>query len=115
VILRRFERPDEVIEFPKGRFEIMRIGGVTIGRTRYEPGWKWSEHNRPTVGTPSCRVAHVGLVLSGRCAVKMDDGREFRLGPGDVFAVDPGHDSWVVGAEPYVSIHMLGADTYARK
>ncbi len=114
VILKRFENPDEVREFPKGRFEIVRIGGMTIGRARYEPGWKWSEHNRATVGTPSCRVEHLGLVLSGRCMVKMDDGREFVLSPGQLFHVGAGHDSWVVGDESYVSIHFLGADTYAR-
>ena len=115
VVLKRFERPDEVREFPKGRFEIVRIGGMTIGRARYEPGWKWTEHNRPTVGTPSCRVEHVGLVLAGRCAVKMDDGREYILSPGDVFQVGAGHDSWVVGDEPYVSLHFLGAGDYAAR
>ena len=114
VTLTRFEKPDEIREFPKGRFEIIRVGGMTIGRARYEPGWRWSEHNRPTVGTPTCRVEHVGVVLAGRCAVKMDDGREYTLGPGDAFHVPPGHDSWVVGDEPYVSLHFLGADDYAR-
>jgi len=112
--LKRFETPDEVLEFPKGRFEIVRIGGMTLGRALYEPGWKWSTHNRPTVGTPSCRVEHVGLVISGRAMVRMDDGREHLLCPGQLFHVGPGHDSWVVGDEPYVSIHFLGADTYAR-
>jgi quercetin dioxygenase-like cupin family protein len=114
VILKRFEKPDEVREFPMGRFEIVRIGGLSIGRARYEPGWRWSLHNGPEVGTPSCRVEHVGLVLSGRCAVHMDDGREWVLEPGQLFHVAPGHDSWVVGDEPYVSIHFLGADHYAR-
>ena len=114
VILKRFETPDEVRVFPKGRFEIVRIGGMTIGRARYEPGWKWSEHNQPTVGTPSCRVEHVGVVISGRCAVKMDGGREFVLNAGDVFHVPAGHDSWVIGDEPYLSLHLLGAADYAR-
>ncbi len=115
VILKRFELPDEVRKFPRGRFEIVRIGGMTIGRARYEPGWTWKEHVGPTAGTPTCRVEHVGLVLSGRCAVKMDDGREFVLNPGELFHVAPGHDSWVVGSEPYVSLHFLGADTYASR
>lgn len=113
VILKRFERPDTVREFPKGRFEIVRIGTMTIGRASYEPGWRWKQHVGPAVGTPSCRVEHVGLVLQGRCAVKMDDGREYVISAGDLFHVAPGHDSWVVGEEPYVSLHFLGADEYA--
>src|SRR5947209_3806597 len=78
------------------------------------PGWKWSEHVQRVAGTPSCQVEHVGLVLSGRAKVRMDDGTEVDLGPGDLFYVAPGHDSWVVGEEPYVSLHFLGADQYAR-
>jgi hypothetical protein len=114
VMLKRFDTPDEVREFPRGRFEIIRIGGMTIGRARYEPGWKWSEHNRPAAGTDTCQVEHVGLVISGRCAVKMDDGGVYELSAGQAFYVAPGHDSWVVGDEPYVSLHFLGADGYAR-
>jgi hypothetical protein len=114
-VLRRFERPDELREFPKGRFELVTVGGVTIGRARYEPGWKWSEHVAPTAGTASCAVEHVGLVLSGCAAVRMDDGRELMMRPGDLFHVGPGHDSWVVGDEPYVSLHFLGASAYASR
>jgi hypothetical protein len=113
-ILKRFEQPDEVRHFDKGKFEIVRLGGVTLGRATYEPGWKWSEQVRPVTGTPSCQVEHVGLVVSGRAKVLMDDGAEVDLNPGDLFHVAPGHDSWVVGDEPDVSLHFLGADQYAR-
>ena len=113
VTLKRFETPDEVRTFAKGKFEIVRIGEVTIGRATYEPGWKWSVHVGPAVGTRSCQVEHVGLVVSGRAAVRMDDGREYILQPGDVFHIPPGHDSWVVGDELYVSLHFLGAEKYA--
>jgi hypothetical protein len=113
-VLRRFDAPDERRVFEKGVFEVVRIGGMTLGRAKYEPGWKWSEHNRDAANTPTCRVEHVGLVLAGRCAVKMDDGATTVLKPGDLFHVPPGHDSWVVGDEPYVSLHFLGADTYTR-
>ncbi|MBI1850020.1 MAG: cupin domain-containing protein [Planctomycetes bacterium] len=113
-ILKRFEKPDEVRRFEKGSFEIVRIGGVVVGRARYDPGWRWSTHVRPVAGTKSCEVAHVGLVVSGRAMVAMDDGREVELRAGDLFSVQPGHDSWVVGDEPYVSLHFLGADDYAR-
>ena len=113
VILKRFEAPDEVRHFEKGKFEIVRLGGMVIGRACYEPGWKWSTHVGPTAGTRSCQVEHVGMVLSGRAAVAMDDGTFYEMGPGDVFYVAPGHDSWVLGDEPYVSLHFLGADAYA--
>lgn len=111
--LLRFESPDEVREFEKGRFELVKIGGMTIGRATYEPGWKWSEHVAPTAGTPTCQVEHVGLVISGQAAVRMDDATERIMKAGDLFHVPPGHDSWVVGDEPYVSLHFLGADEYA--
>ena len=115
VILRRFESPDEVRQMIKGRFEIVRIGGVTVGRAVYEPGWKWSEHVGPALGTTRCIVEHVGLVLSGTATAAYDDGRVFELHAGELFHIPPEpHDSWVVGDEPYVSLHFLGADHYAK-
>jgi hypothetical protein len=114
VILRRFERPDEVREMLKGRFELVRIGGLTIGRATYQPGWKWSEHVGPTVGADRCSVEHVGLVLAGIATVAFAD-RVLEMHPGDLFYVPPEpHDSWVVGDSPYVSLHFLGADHYAK-
>ena len=112
--IHRFDRPDETRVFEKGRFDIVRVGGMTLGRASYEPGWKWSVHVAPSAGTPSCQVAHVGLVISGRAMVAMDGGEEIEMRAGDLFDVRPGHDSWVVGDEAYVSIHFLGADAYAR-
>ncbi|MGH9796140.1 MAG: cupin domain-containing protein [Candidatus Acidiferrales bacterium] len=115
VILKRFEQPDETRHFEKGKFEVVRIGGMTIARASYQPGWKWSEHVAPTMGAASCPLEHVGLVISGRIVVRMDDGGEWEMRAGHLFHVAPGHDSWVVGDEPYVSLHFLGAETYARK
>jgi ethanolamine utilization protein EutQ (cupin superfamily) len=113
VILKRFDRPDEVREFDKGRFEIVQIGGMTIGRASYEPGWKWSEHVGGALGQTSCQVEHVGMVVSGRATAAMDDGSIIEMAAGDIFYIPPGHDSWVVGDEPYVSLHFLGAGDYA--
>jgi mannose-6-phosphate isomerase-like protein (cupin superfamily) len=114
VILRRFETPDEVREMPKGRFEIIRLGGLTIGRATYEPGWKWSIHVGPTVGAARCTVEHVGLVVSGTATAAFEDGSIVELRPGNLFHIPARpHDSWVVGDEPYVSLHFLGADHYA--
>jgi quercetin dioxygenase-like cupin family protein len=112
VILKRFEQPDEVRTFEKGKFEIVRIGGMTIGRATYEPGWRWSLHVGPSTGASSCSVEHVGIVVSGRATAAMDNGTVTEMRPGDVFHIAPGHDSWVVGDEPYVSLHFLGADHY---
>lgn len=112
-LLKRFDTPDETRTFPLGRFDVVHLGGLTLGRATYEPGWKWSVHVGPASGTATCAVEHVGMVVSGRAAVEMDDGRTYEMGPGDLFHVASGHDSWVVGDEPYVSIHFLGAEQYA--
>lgn len=115
-ILRRFEQPDEVRTFEKGRFEIVRLSGQTIGRATYEPGWQWSKHVGAHLDPPRCRVEHLGLVLSGAAAAGFDDGRVIELRAGTLFYIPPiPHDSWVIGDEPYVSLHFLGADEYAAK
>jgi hypothetical protein len=114
VILKRFERPDDVRAFEKGRFEVVRLGGITIGRATYQPGWKWSVDVGPLVGSARCTVEHVGLVLSGKATAAFDDGRIFNLEAGELFHIPPvPHDSWVVGDQPYVSLHFLGAEHYA--
>ena len=99
--------------FEKGKFETYRVGPMTLGRATYEPGWKWSEHVGAATGEKLCQVEHVGLVISGRAAVAMADGTEHVMEPGDLFHVPPGHDSWVVGDEPYISIHIMGSEDYA--
>ena len=115
VILKRFEQPDEVRQMVKGRLELVRIGGMTIGRATYEPGWRWSEHVGPAVGQTRCSVEHVGLVISGTATAAFGDGRVIELRAGELFYIPPEpHDSWVVGDVPYVSLHFLGADHYAR-
>src|SRR3954469_24329772 len=103
VILKRFDQPDEVRAFEKGKFELVHLGGMTIGRATYEPGWKWSEHVGPGVGKARCSVEHVGLVLSGTATAAFEDGRVFALRPGELFYIpaEP-HFSWVVGDEQYV-------------
>jgi len=113
VILKRFDQPDEIRSFEKGRFELVHIGGLTIGRAIYEPGWRWSVHVGRTLGKKSCDVEHVGLVISGRATAAMDDGRVIEMKAGDLFHIAPGHDSWVVGEQSYVSLHFLGASDYA--
>jgi len=100
----------------KGTFELIHVGGMTIGRATYEPGWKWSEHVGPSVGATRCAVEHVGLVLSGAATAAFDDGRVVELRAGQAFHIPAvPHDSWVIGDEPYVSLHFMGAEHYATK
>ena len=115
VILKRFDSPDELRTFEKGKFELIKVGGMTIGRATYEPGWKWSVHVGNAMGVKSCMVEHVGMVVSGRATAAMDDGEVIEMRSGDLFYIAPGHDSWVVGDEPYISLHFLGAEQYAQK
>jgi hypothetical protein len=112
-ILKSFDHPDETRTFAKGRFELVCIGGLTIGRAIYEPGWKWSVHVGEAMGKRSCELEHVGIVICGRAAALMDDGRLIEMKAGDLFHIAPGHDSWVIGDERYVSLHLLGAARYA--
>jgi len=108
-----FEHPDEVREFPHGRLELVRIGGVVVGRNTLEPGWRWSESVQPIAKTDSCEGAHFGYQLSGVIQVRMDDGTEFECRAGDVCLISPGHDAWVVGDEPAVLVDFQGMSTYA--
>ena len=115
VILKRFDAPDEIRLFEKGKFEVVSLGGMTIGRASYEPGWKWSEHVGPLTGASLCEVEHVGMVISGRAMAAMIDGTEIELTPGSMFYIPPvAHDSWVIGDKPYVSLHFMGAQHYTR-
>jgi hypothetical protein len=104
VILRRFESPDETRVMEKGTFEVVHLGGLTVGRAAHQPGWRWSEDVGPTVGAKRCAVAHVGLVVSGTATAALEDGRVFELRAGELFYIPQvPHGSWVVGDEPYVS------------
>ena len=115
VILKSFETPDEVREFEKGRFEIVNIGGMTIGRAIYEPGWKWSENVGKALGKEFCDVEHLGLVVSGEATAALENKEVVHLTKGTIFYVPQvPHDSWVVGSEPYISLHFLGAEKYTK-
>jgi hypothetical protein len=109
----KMEQTAEDQLFPFGRFQLFTIGGMQLGRAHYEPGWRWSQHVGPIAGTELCEVEHVGLVISGRAVVRMADGDERIMEPGDLFSIPPSHDSWVVGDDDYVALHFLGAEGYA--
>jgi hypothetical protein len=92
---------------------VVKVGGGDIGRYTFEPGWRWSEHIKPTAGTDSCQVEHVGYVVSGRLGVEHEDGSSGEATPGNVYRIAPGHDGWVVGDEPVVVVEFQGATEYA--
>ncbi|TXH20058.1 MAG: cupin [Chitinophagaceae bacterium] len=109
-----FTTPDEVREFPKGRLELIKIGGVTIGRGIFQPGWRWAESVKPIANTNSCEAPHFQYHVSGILHVVMDDGTAFDCKAGDVSLLPPGHDAWTVGDEPAVVIDFQGMIDYAK-
>jgi hypothetical protein len=110
-----FAKPEEVRKFPNGQAEILKVGGTEIGRLVFQPGWRWSKDVKSIANTRSCEAPHFQYHVSGRLAIKMDDGREFVAGPGDVTSLPSGHDAWVVGNEPAVVVDWYGASRYAKQ
>ena len=108
-----FNSPVEIREFPHGRAELVSIGGGEVGRLVLEPGWRWSNDVKPIAGTDSCQTCHTGICVSGSMTVRMDDGSELTIGPGDVCVIPPGHDAWVNGDEACV-MYDTGVAAYAK-
>jgi hypothetical protein len=111
---RDFASPDEARTPDKTRSEIVRMSGASVARLTLEPGWRWSECVKPVVGTESCQARHVGVVREGRLGVRHEDGSEVELGPGHAYVIQPGHDAWVIGDEPFVGFEFESAEEYAR-
>ncbi|MEY2581164.1 MAG: hypothetical protein QOE09_1013 [Ilumatobacteraceae bacterium] len=109
-----FDTPDEVRDMPLGRAEVISIGGGKVMRMTLQPGWRWSEHVKPLAGTELCEAPHFQYSVSGRIGVRMADGTEFEVGPGEVSMLESGHDAWVVGDEPVVAIDWGGAHVWAK-
>lgn len=112
--LKNFDKPDEVREFPKGKVELVKIGGATIGRATFQPGWKWSTSVQPLAKTKSCEAPHFQYHISGTLMVKMDDGTVLECKPGNISLLPQGHDAWVVGDEPVVVVDFQGMIDYAK-
>jgi hypothetical protein len=106
-------RPDEMIRLPEVVEEVVDLGELTVGRTISQPGWRWSTHVKPLVGGDWCQARHIGVVLSGCMGVVFPDGSEMRLEPDEVYDIAPGHDGFVVGDQPCVSIEWAGLRTFA--
>ena len=101
-----FDSPDETRTPDKTRIDVVRVGDTTAARLRFEPGWTWSECVKPVAGTDSCQVRHVGIAQSGRLGIKHEDGSEVEVSAGTAYVIEPGHDAWVVGEEPFVAFEF---------
>ena len=109
LIVKSLDRPEESrAPSERGRVEMVTLGDTTVARAVFQPGWRWSVDVKPAAGTDLCGVAHTGYVVSGRERVLMADGTEVELKPGDAFVIAPGHDAWVVGDEPCVTLDFSG-------
>lgn len=116
VVLKRFDAPDELREVDKEKLELVSLGGMTSGRATYQRGWKWLEDVGSAMNEAYCHVEHIGMVISGSATAAMANGEIVEMKAGDLFYVPPSpHDSWVIGDEPYVSLHFMGATGYAKK
>jgi hypothetical protein len=111
--LKSFSAPDETRQFPQGRLELINIGGATIGRAVFEPGWRWATSVQPLAKTRSCEAPHFQYHVAGVLRIKMDDGSEFDCKPGDVSLLPSGHDAWVVGSDAAVVVDFQGMLDYA--
>ena len=108
------DKPHETRPFKAhGHMDVITLGDFTLGRGVFEPGWRWSNDVKPIAGTESCQTRHTGICLSGRMSVRFDDGSELDVAPGDVVALQPGHDAWTVGDEACVMLDT-GVGAYAK-
>ena len=115
LVAKNLSAPEEVRRFPHGHIDLVSVGGATVGRAEFEPGWRWSSDVSSIAGTESCQALHTGYVVSGRMHVRMDDGTEAEAGPGDAILIEPGHDAWTVGDESCVVLDFTGLADYAKQ
>lgn len=104
-----FADPDHVRELPNALAEVINVGDVTVGRSRFDPGWRWSKDVQSIAGTPSCQLHHLGYSISGTMEVAMDDGQVLEIPPGSVYEIPPFHDARVVGDRPWLTIEWTSA------
>jgi hypothetical protein len=112
---KNFDKPDEVRDVGKGKLNMVSFSFGKVGRAHYQPGWKWSTHQKPLEKTESCEHAHLTLIVSGRMHLKMDDGTEDEFGPGAIVSVPAGHDAWIVGSEPFIGYDFGGVAHSAKR
>jgi class 3 adenylate cyclase len=106
-----FDSPDEHRPLPRGGADIVSLGDTTVGRARWEAGWRWSIDHKPLFGTASCLHHHLGYSVSGVLRVVMDDGQTLDIPPGSVYEIPPGHDAMVIGDEAWETVEWMSART----
>ncbi len=113
---RSFDSPDETRKPAKTQVDVVQLGGTSAARLTLEPGWSWEECIKPVVGTDSCQLRHVGVVLSGTMHIAHEDGTEHEIGPGQAYVIEPGHNAWTVGDEQFVGFEFesRSAEEYAK-
>jgi hypothetical protein len=104
VAVKSLDEPDETRTFSNGVAQMVTVGSTMLGRATFQPGWRWSNDVKPIVGTEKCMILHKGYCVSGAMVIQAENGTETRIGPGDGFEIEPGHDAWVMGDEPYVGV-----------
>ena len=114
LLRKRLDAPDEVRSFPNGRVEIFEIGDNIVGKTVYEPGWRWSRDVKSIAGTELCMYHHLGYCLTGRLHCVLEDGTSLEISAGEAFEIPPGHDAWVIGDEPWITVDFAGMRSFAR-
>ena len=104
-----FDKPNDVLNMERGKIDIVHIAAGGVGRATFQPGWKWSEHEKPVVGGGDyCEAPHFVCLIAGRLHIVMSDGSEFDLQEGDVATLPAGHDGWVVGDTPVIMVDFGG-------
>jgi mannose-6-phosphate isomerase-like protein (cupin superfamily) len=114
MLKRNIDSPDETRPAGAGEARIINVGDMGIMHVTLQPGWKWSNDVKPIAKTDSCQAPHLNYLISGRMHVVMDDGTEEDFGPGDIAVIPPGHDAWVVGNEPVVTLNVTGSGVWAK-
>jgi len=111
---KNFSSPEETREVGKGKVEVLDLGGSPVMKATFQPGWRWSTDVKPIAGGDSCQVSHLMYTMKGRMTVKMDDGTEIAIGPGDATFIPAGHDAWIEGDETFEAVDFQGAANYAK-
>jgi class 3 adenylate cyclase len=109
-----FGGPDEIRRFPHGVVEVVTLDEINVSRFVFQPGWRWLEDVGPIAGTASCQHRHVGYTISGRLAVRMNDGTALSIGPGDAYEIPPGHVAWVDGDVAWESVEFTSGHAYGK-
>jgi quercetin dioxygenase-like cupin family protein len=113
--VKNVKKPDETRPFAdKGHLDLLKLGDLAVGCATFEPGWRWSQHVKPLAGTKTCEASHTGYCLAGSMRIRMDDGEEQDINPGDAFTIEPGHDAWVTGKDTCLMLDFSGFEDYAK-